>query len=154
MGAKEATEKTAVDLNAKSASNGVDFGVIRRSAIRMVSCNSAIVRMTKKDAYFNHAYEASGPYGKASSCRESEGFPLWSLDGCLPPQDDGVCVIAGERLRWMRFVGFLILRQQTVFEGRDTNGKTNEQKMPIMWKGNLRSVGLLPVLPSEDGGFA
>ena len=48
MGAREATEKTSVDLNAKSASNGVDFGVIRRSAIRMVPCNSAIVRMTKK----------------------------------------------------------------------------------------------------------
>ena len=47
VGMKEATEKTAVDPNAKSASNGVDFGVIRRSAIRMAPCNSAIVRMTK-----------------------------------------------------------------------------------------------------------
>lgn len=47
VGVKEAAKKTAVDLNVKSASNGVDFGVIRRSAIRMASCNSAIVRMAK-----------------------------------------------------------------------------------------------------------
>lgn len=151
---KEATEKTAVDLNAKSASDGVDFW-----GNTTINYSDGALQFSyrtddeSEDAYFNHAYEAFDPYGKASSCQESEGFPLWSLDGCLLPRDDGVCVIAGERLRWMRFVGSLVLRQQTVFEGRDTNGKTNEQKMPIMRKGNLRSVGLLPVLPSEDGGF-
>ncbi len=46
-GSEGGCRKTAVDLNAKSAPNDVDFEAMRRSPIRMVPCNSAIARLTK-----------------------------------------------------------------------------------------------------------
>ena len=46
-GSEGGCRKTAFDLNAKSASNGVDFGAMRRSSIRMAPRNSTIARLTK-----------------------------------------------------------------------------------------------------------